>query len=105
MSSHPRPLIRNLLQITSQKQGVKGRLLVATSQKQGGNEWLKNIRTPHFFSDPKNRQNQTGRGFAAFFTRKNRCDLFLIKQGKVVTRFAHSQNPKPKGKGGASNAP
>lgn len=82
VSSHPRPLIRNLLQITSQKQGVKGRLLVATSQKQGGNEWLKNIRPPHFFSDPKNRQNQTGRGFAAFFTRKNRCDLFLIKQGK-----------------------
>ncbi|MEW0195357.1 hypothetical protein AB0S65_24735, partial [Escherichia coli] len=46
-----------------------------------------------------------------------KSDLFLIKQGKQVTRFAHSQNPKPKtqnpkpktqkpkGKGGASNAP
>ena len=65
------------------KTGGKRAVIGGDIPKTGGNEWLKNIRPPHFFSDPKNRQNQTGRGFAAFFTRKNRCDLFLIKQGKV----------------------
>ena len=105
VSSHPRPLIRNLLQITSQKQGVKGRLLVATSQKQGGNEWLKNIRPPTFFQTLKTDKTRQDAALPHFLPEKIDAICFLLNKGSRSLASLTPQTQKPKGKGGASNAP
>lgn len=105
MSSHLQPFIRNLLQITSQNAEVKGQVLVTPSQKAGVITGQKIYTPPTFFQTLKTYKTRQDAALPHFSPEKIAAICFLLNKGSRSLASLTPQTQKPKGKGGASNAP